>query len=527
MKKLALKEHSLSRFAIILATLVFVYLLVFKFPFTPLLNESDHHMFLYEGMRLFDGDAMYRDFFQFTFPGSQAWYWLMFSVFGAKYWILPATIVLISGASVWVCLKVSSEIFTGKIYVIPALLYIFFGFRYLGLDGAHRMFSPVFVMLAIFAVIKQRGMFGCILAGAFCAIASFFTQQRGVLIVAAIGIFLVIDGLRTAKTKGTIARSIAVLTLSFTVVITTLCCYFLIVAGPNNFIDATIVYPAKYYRYAIYNNFDVMVLDLTKALHITSPSKAFAALPAILYLLVLPVCYLIFWTLFLLRKNRHGWEYWRNIMLIAISGSLLTFTNFAPNPSRLFQIAMPGLIIFVWLTVYFKDNARFSAAKFAMPALASATILVVVLSFVQATRLQFTEFALMDTPTGRLAYIHAPIIDQRYGWLLKRTSPGDYVFEAYQPYIYFPLRLRNPTKYGQIWDTDYTRPEHVTESIDALIANPPRYILWNNDYNKAQETRSPGDHIGPLSQYLQTHYKPANEAVEIPEGKIQIWEKTD
>lgn len=78
--------------------------------------------------------------------------------------------------------------------------------------------------------------------------------------------------------------------------------------------------------------------------------------------------------------------------------------------------------------------------------------------------------------------------------------------------------------YGQIWDTDYTRPEHVSESIDGLKANPPRYILWNNDYNKPLESRAKGDHIGPLSDYLLQHYRPAGKMVTIPEGRIQVWE---
>ena len=77
------------------------------------MNEVDHHMFLYEGMRLYDGDVMYRDFFQFTFPGSQAWYWLMFSIFGLKYWILSATLVAIAVGSAWICLKVSREVMGG------------------------------------------------------------------------------------------------------------------------------------------------------------------------------------------------------------------------------------------------------------------------------------------------------------------------------------------------------------------------------------------------------------------------------
>ncbi len=184
---------------------------------------------------------------------------------------------------------------------------------------------------------------------------------------------------------------------------------------------------------------------------------------------------------------------------------------------------MPGLIVFVWLVDHF--SKRIKLLQKAPLVLAIGTAIAAILGLTQAIRLQSTSYSHLGTPSGALAYLPAPIIDGRYKFLLANTKPGDMVYEAYQPYIYFPLLLRNPTKYGQIWDTDYTRPEHITETIEALMSNPPRYILWNNNYNKTPDTRGPGDHIGPLSDSLLQHYSPVGEVVDIPEGKIQVWER--
>lgn len=503
-----------------LAAGIFIYLLVFKLPFTPFLNEVDHHMFLYEGMRLFDGDVMYRDFFQFTFPGSQAWYWLMFSIFGLKYWILSVTIVAIAVGSAWTCLKVSREVISGNLFIIPTLLFVFFGFRWDGLDGTHRMFSPIFLMLAVWILLRRNDVKGYLLAGCFCAIASFFTQQRGVYVVAAFAVFIVADGLNTSKKLREIAGSIATLSGSFLVVLAVLCSYFIITAGPEPFFAATLEYPAKFYQYAVYNNFDILALDLKSTLEIVDFSTAFSAAASLFYLFALPSSLLAFWIVFLLKRKQHAWRYWRGIVLVALVGSVLTFTITAPNTSRLFQVALPGLIVFVWLILY--ANERFT---FAAKGLAIATACLVLLSSIQAIRVQTFPHQLLETPSGTLAYNPSPIIDKRYKWLMERTKPGDIVFEAYQPYIYFPLLLRNPTKYGQIWDSDYTRPEHVAETIADLAAKRPRYILWNNDYNKRPEARSAGDHTAPLADYLQQNYRPASETSEIPEGHIQIWER--
>ena len=498
---------------------VFVFLLVFKLPFTPFLNEVDHHMFLYEGMRLYDGDVMYRDFFQFTFPGSQAWYWLMFRIFGLKYWILSATIVAIAVGSAWACLKVSREALGGNLFVMPTLLYIFFGFRWDGLDGTHRMFSPVFLMLAIWVLLRRNDLKAYLIAGSLCAVASFFTQQRGLYVAVASAVFLVIDGLKTSKKVSEIATSIGAVFASFAVVLAALCSYFVIAAGLGNFFAATLEYPAKYYHYAVYNNFGILALDLQSTLQIVDLSTAFSAAASLFYLFGLPLSLIAFWVLFFVKRKQHEWQFWRGILLVALVASVLTFTITAPNTSRLFQIAMPGLIVFVWMIHYAKERFP-SAAK----ALTTATACFVLLSTIQAVRVQTFPHQLLETPSGTLAYNPSPIIDNRYKWLMERTKPGDMVFEAYQPYVYFPLLLRNPTKYSQIWDSDYTRPEHIAETIADLAAKRPRYILWNNDYNKPSDARQPGDHTAPLAEYLQQNYRPASDLIESPEGRIQIWE---
>ena len=369
--------------AVVAFSTVFVYLLVFKLPFTPFLNESDHHQFLYEGMRLLDGDVMYRDFFQFTFPGSQAWYWLMFSLLGLKYWILPATIVAIAASSVWACLKVSRQVIEGGFFILPALLFIFFGFRWDGLDGTHRMFSPVFLMLAIWILLRRNDLKHHLLAGTVCAIASFFTQQRGVYAVVALAVFLVADGLNSGKKFREIAGSIGVVSASFLVVLILLCSYFIFVAGPDTFFAATLEYPAKYYHYAVYNNFGILALDLKSTLQVVDLSTAFSAAASLFYLFGLPLSYVVFWVLFLFKRKQHDWQYWRGIVLVALVGSVLTFTITAPNTSRLFQVAMPGLIIFVWLFAYVKEQCGFAAK-----ALAAAIACFVLLSTIQAIRVQ-------------------------------------------------------------------------------------------------------------------------------------------
>jgi len=50
--------------AIVCASAVFVYLLVFKFPATPIYIENDSLVFLSDAQRMAAGQVIYRDFFQ-------------------------------------------------------------------------------------------------------------------------------------------------------------------------------------------------------------------------------------------------------------------------------------------------------------------------------------------------------------------------------------------------------------------------------------------------------------------------------
>lgn len=523
----AAKNRRVLPVMIVIASGIFAYVLTFRLPFTPFLIEADHHIFLYEGMRLVDGDVMYRDFFQFTFPGSQVFYWSMFSLFGLDYWILGIAIIGITALAALAGLLVSKYSINGWYFVLPPMVYVFFGFRWFGIDGSHRMFSPFLIMFAIWAVLSSQDLSRLIFAGFFCALASFFTQQRGVLAVSAIVLFFVVEGKMLKRPLRETAASAAVVGGAFLAFLLLFCAYFVAAAGFDAFYTATLEYPLKYYRYSPHNNLGTLLYNLNAALSPSSPTTLAAVIPAVLYVLVLPGTYLAFWALFLLRGRDYVWDFWRPIVPVAITGTILTVATFAaPNADRLYQIAMPGLIVLVWLLVYLKDHITGVTLKILRIALPGGAVLLLLTAIVQGIRIQtIWDYQVMDTPSGRLAYLPDPAIDGRYPWLLQRTRPGDFVFEIYEPFVYFPLHLRNPTSYGQIWDTNYSPTEHVATTIEQLKANPTRYIVWDNLYNKPPELRQPGDNTGLLSDYVLENYRPAGETIALPERHIQIWER--
>lgn len=410
----------------------------------------------------------------------------------------------------------------GPHYILPVIVFIFFGFRWDGVDGTHRMFSPVFILLAMVVTLAGSGLLHSIGAGALLAMASFFTQQRGGVALVAIAVFVIFDQTIERKRLSETAGRLSTLCGSYAVTLLVLVGWFAYSAGIGVFLGATLEYPARYYGYANYNNLSALMMDIAGMGRNATAAGLLETSASVLYLAVLPAAVVCFWIFLARKRDRSFLAAERGIILCALVATVLTFTVTAPNVSRMYQISMPTLMVLIWLIGRTGAGSQLFASTRRTAVIAAVFI---VFGFIQGVRVQTSPISYLATPTGRLAYWPSPIIDARYGYLLSRTQPGDTVFEAYQPYIYFPLLLKNPTRYGQIWPSDYTRPEHVEETLRALSANPPRFILWNNDYNKPAGTRAAGDHIGPLSEFLQSRYLPVGEQISIPEGNIQIWER--
>ncbi|MBK9156276.1 MAG: hypothetical protein IPM25_19050 [Chloracidobacterium sp.] len=141
-------------------------------------------------------------------------------VFGGQILIVNAVIIGHGLAAAAIGLAISRKLVTDRLAAyLPPAIYIFFGFRWFGLDGEHRMISPLFIYGAVLVLLPARSTTRVAVAGALCAGASFFTQQRGLLAMAAIGLFLLFEQGVVERAFGTLLRSWAVLTAAFAAVL--------------------------------------------------------------------------------------------------------------------------------------------------------------------------------------------------------------------------------------------------------------------------------------------------------------------
>jgi hypothetical protein len=380
------------------------------------------------------------------------------------------------------------------------------------------MFSPVLMMMAVLVVLGGTTTARLVTAGSLCALASYFTQQRGVVLLAGLVAFLVFEARFTRRAFSEFAAQASTLAAAFLVVLAVLCAPFAVTAGLGVFFDATVVYPLKYYTAAPPNQFSVYWADMSNALADLSPAGMLALLPTAFYAIALPLATLAIAGWMIARRRTLDWPQHRAPILLTVASLSSLITTNAPNQYRLFQISMPALALMAWS---FSALIKSELVKKRVTQIAMAGLLA--LSFAQAVRFQtHWNFVYWKTPTGTLAVIPTESF-KRYLWLSERSSPGDVLYEVYQPFAYFPLQLRNPTRYGQIWQSNYSPPEHVSEVIAALTREPPRYILWDVGYDVPQ--RRPGDNTEPLSRFVRANYVPVTPVYRVVDRDIQVWER--
>ncbi|MGD9561119.1 MAG: hypothetical protein AB7F88_02750 [Pyrinomonadaceae bacterium] len=499
-----------------LACFVFLYLQVFYFPATSIYYESDHVNLLNDAKRITEGEFIYRDFFEFTFPGAATLYAALMLVAGPKYWLVNAVIILHGLLAAFLGIQLSRRIIgdTAVAY-LPSAIFIFFGFRWLGIDGEHRMISPLFCYLAVLILVQERTVRRLALAGVACAFASFFSQQRGVLAAAAISVFVFCEFGIAKGEWGRAFRHSFVLGAAFLASLALLLLPFVILAGPSTFFDCTIGFLRWYIQDPQTNSLRTFFSTLTKV----GSQGVVMLIVSLFYSLLIPGVYVIVGLVAAIRCRRSNTAGLSGILLLSCVGFFLALGSTGPNASRLFQIGLPAVIALCWL-IYQTRSASPILMKAAVACLAIFGILL-------GIRLQLAwDATILDTPSGRLVFL-SPVIAERYEWLLENAKPDDMVYETYNSHVNFPLGLRNPSRMSILLNSGYSPPEHVARAIEDLKRAKPRYIIWDGTWTNESEQDTDGKRLGPFYRYLEANYTRIKAFTPYDGREREIWERSD
>ena len=426
----------------------------------PFLLGGDEQVFWMNAMRMLQGELIYRDFFQFTPPGTDLVYLSAFALLGTRIWV-PNVVQLVLGISlVWLCFHLARFIVkTAEALLAAALFLVLFFGRWM--DATHHWFSLLAVLAAASVLMRGSGAPRVLICGALLGLASFFTQTRGVGAALGFAAFLVWDGIQSQVTWRSQCQQLLRLLLSMILTWLVLSSYFTLELGISKLFYFQVVYVLEYITNAAHNIFPW-----------DQDPLAWPVRDQVVYFAVPIICAISLW-----RRGTapvKGSAIDAPIALLALVGAGM-FLEVAQSPNwlRVDCIALPALILLVWLASGVAERLP-GYARLRKYAIALTWIGVIGVSAHQVWSRNAIRPLIVDLPAGRSAV--TPLAAEKLTWLARHTTPGELFFQASYQSLYLPLHLRNPTF---AFLDRYTSPEFVALDLRQLASHRVRYILWS------------------------------------------------
>lgn len=494
------------------AALIYLYSLLFVPPFIPI--NMHHLVLLSDGKRMYEGEVMYRDFFQFVTPGTGLVNLLMLKLLGLRLWVPNLLSLLLGLGLAWFGVVIARKVMRPGLALLPSAISLV-GVRDFLYDPTHHWYSLVAAIAAIAILMERRTPARIAAAGFFCGLSICFTQARGLAVVAGLMVFLWWESRQRHEGWRNLLKKEAGLVASFLVTLIAVNAYFIWQAGWARFLWCTVVFGLKYYPKDGWNCSRVFMANLPALAPLSSSLLRGIGHWLFLYA-VIPFTLIAFFARYWRESGKKPVEFWARPMLVAIAGAFMLLSMApAPAPYRMAVSGLPSLIILGW----FIDSPR--RIPRAIAAVLTAGILLVIPHIVAG--FQSAERGILTTPNGQVA-VTDPETLKLYSWVLQHTHPLEYMYEAPDPDLYFYLNLRNPTPMPIIKNNGYTTAEQVADVLRGLQQHQVRYILWTEDFEELPEWQDPrDDHLGPLRDYMHGHYRLVRNFANSDE----IWERKD
>jgi len=473
----------------LVASCLFVYLLVFIRLDAPRAASGDQAIYLHHATRYLEGELIYRDFAHFTPPGTDLIYAGLFKLLGVRAWIPQVALILIGASLAWLSTVISKRLVKGAAVYLPGFLFLSLPFSSF-LDATHHWYSLIAITAALAVVIEKRTASRLAVAGIFCGIAACFTQSAA-LVTVGFGLFLWWEKRRENGPWSSLLKIEACLLTPALATILSFIGYYVWKVGLRHFVYYTLIFPAKYYPADKFNNWRVYLAE-RPSFHVWANWPDLVAW--VMVHILVPGVYLLFFVRYGRLGRLQPDKPWDRLMLVNLTG-LFLFLSVAAAPSdvRLYCVSLPALIVLVW---FLSLPHRLEQAI-----LRTAWAMVLILGIAKPIVAQIRWRAYLQLPTGRTAFLD-PVLYDKCQWLVERTRPSQYLFG--DPFLCFALRLRNPSRIPFVRPTDYTRPEDVQQLVQTLEEHQVEFVSW---YNGLDVTDKPaGDHLAPLRSYLSSHY---------------------
>jgi hypothetical protein len=497
--------------SILVGGFVYLYLNLFFLPAIPIhFPSTDATNFLFNAQRMVHGQGIYRDFFELTLPATEAYYFILFEIWGIHAWIPNLTLILLGLSTAYLIICISRKIISGVAAYLPAVLFLVIPFRS-QLDATHHWFSTLFVMGALTLLVANITALRLVGAGALCGVAMCFTQSSGLPAEIGLALFLLWAAVTHQLSWENFRRAQAYIWFPFGIVVLVFNAYFIFRTGVSRFFYETVLFNLRYYSSLFGNSFHVYMTDMP-------PHHPWYRLPALaiwgsIYLLV-PLIYILFFVRYRDAKDDKPSEPWDRLVLIATVGTML-FLGVAASPTwlRLCTVAAPGVILFVW---FLTSSGRFRTIR-----TTGVWVIVLLIALGEWHGRLFGWHKEVKLPIGSVIVL-SQVQYEEIQFLLDNTKPGDYFFGNNE--LSYLLELRDPSPIPFVTSSDYTRPEQVQATIEGLKKHLVKYIYWDSKLDMPPEVAHTTNHLAPLRAYLVSNYQLV-KSIEGDDFERSFWEK--
>jgi hypothetical protein len=435
----------------------------FVFPATPVLLASDQSFFWMYGERMLRGEHVYRDFFQFTPPGTDLVYLAAFAAFGPRIWVTNAVVVGLGTALGAACFRVARRILEPALAALATALFVVLVYGQ-PLSATHHWFSMLAVMSAIEWLGPEASRRRLVAAGATLGLASFFTQTHGAAALAGAVAFVGWRAHEERLAPRFWASRLALLVGSFSLTWLALTGYFAVTVGARKLASVLVSYVWGYMGYS------PLSADLGLPEAPRWRSLRWLA-PYLLVYAIVPTAYVLGAASY--RRARRAGEPVGGRTTVAllwlVGVALLIEVAAGLSWLRIFAVSMPAIILLVWVL----DRA--GRWKGPLKAIAWSGTACLAAGLIRSTYRHHT--LVLDFPAGRAA-TDALNRDKLF-WFGARVPPGGALFAADRPNVYLPLGLHNPLYLDAAVPTRQTRIESVQLAIAQIEATRLQYVLWS------------------------------------------------
>ena len=479
---------------------------------------GDEGTLVYGAQIVAQGALPYRDFFEVMGPGSFYFLGLFFKLFGPNILVARAVLLLTASLTVILLYWMTRRVYQGPFELLPSLFYLVISFP-LWPATNHHWDSNFFGLLAIgaFFLWQDRGKWWLLaLAGILAGLTSCFIQQKGLCLVAALSMVIIINSIRTIDSKPRIGVHLGILLGSYAVVGGILILFFYFAGGLSDLIYANLIWPLTRYEnvnrvpygygvktlyYVYYRQILQEIFSVPMGMFLTHPIM----LPFFL-VLSLPFLLIAFGGFSFLNVSNRSKIFNKALLSYWAIGFAFWISEFHRRDIMHLIYGSPLLLVlfFVIYNYYLKNK---SFLKFiGISLIAGCLILFGGLNSLIAAHPKEK----IVTQRGVLYGFEG---DPALKFLIEHIKPGDYVFiYPYYPMYYFLADIKNPTRYSILLYHINTKAQ-FNEVIKSLEEKKVEYVLWDTFVSGSNlktwfpTYKHPSENNLYLERYFADHYK--------------------